>query len=199
MQILLVLQDQPFSASVLVSSAEQPYDVSVGNIRALLLPPGGGQLIKDNPAVDSETPRKRVMKTMWDIERWRCFLPVEIHRLRRVIFVGALSVPAETLTESVGCEDVRAGQTRHLCWPGLGWHSGVKILTGTKHYLAGKSLTKVSPEQQFWCPNPSSAVLSPRSDWLSHLLLPPAPPPGSGNSLALLRPCGLKQSFYYFY
>ena len=67
MQILLVLQDQPFSASVLVSSAEQPYDVSVGNIRALLLPPGGRQLVEDNPAVDSETPRKRVMKTKCEI------------------------------------------------------------------------------------------------------------------------------------
>ena len=58
-EILLVFQDQPFSASVLVSSTEQPHDVSVGNIRTLLLPPGGGQLVKDNPAVYGQTPGRR--------------------------------------------------------------------------------------------------------------------------------------------
>ena len=62
-QIFLVLQHQPFSASVLVSSTEEPHNVSVGNIRALLLPPGGGQLVKDNPAVDGETPgRTEIMR-----------------------------------------------------------------------------------------------------------------------------------------
>ena len=64
-EILLVFQDQPFSASVLVSSTEEPHNVSVGNIRALLLPPGGGQLVKDNPAVDSETPGRTEMMRWW--------------------------------------------------------------------------------------------------------------------------------------
>ena len=33
------------------------------------------------------------------------------------------------LTQSVGCEDVRAGETGHLCRSGLARHPGVKILT----------------------------------------------------------------------
>ena len=57
-EILLVLQHQFLSASVLVPSAEQPHDVSVGNIRPLL-PPRGGQLVEDNPAVDGQTPGRR--------------------------------------------------------------------------------------------------------------------------------------------
>ena len=57
-EILLVLQYQPFPASVLVSSTEQLHNVSVGNIR-LLLSPGGRQLVKYNPAVDGQTPGSR--------------------------------------------------------------------------------------------------------------------------------------------
>ena len=66
-EILLVLQHQSLPPPVLSACAEQPHDVSVGDIGALLLPPGGGQLVEDNPAVDSETPRKRVMKTKCEI------------------------------------------------------------------------------------------------------------------------------------
>ena len=55
-EILLFLKAQPLPAPVLVTVAEQPHDVSVGNIGALLLSPGGGQLVEDDPAVDGETP-----------------------------------------------------------------------------------------------------------------------------------------------
>ena len=85
-------------------------------------------------------------------------VPVQVHRLGRVIFVRALSVPAETLTEPVGSQEVGAGEARHLCRPGLTRHSGVEILTFRQHYSPlGGSLTEIQipPEQQFWCPDPS--------------------------------------------
>ena len=55
-------------------------------------------------------------------------IPVEVHGLRRVIFVRALSVPTETLTQPVGRQEIRAGQTSHLGWPGSSGHSGVQAL-----------------------------------------------------------------------
>ena len=60
-------------------------------------------------------------------------VPVQVHRLGRVIFVWALSVPAQTLTESVGCEEVGAGEARHLSRSGLTRHSGLEILTFRQH------------------------------------------------------------------
>ena len=55
-EIFLILQHQPLSGSVLGSCAEQSDDFSVGNIGSLLLLPGGGELVKYHPAVDSEPP-----------------------------------------------------------------------------------------------------------------------------------------------
>ena len=63
-------------------------------------------------------------------------VPVQVHRLGRVIFVRALSVPAETLTEPVGSQEVGAGEARHL-WSSLGLHASVEILK-----LSGDNILK---------------------------------------------------------
>ena len=64
-------------------------------------------------------------------------VPVQVHRLGRVIFVRALSVPAETLTEPVGSQEVGAGEAGHLGRSGLARHSGVEILTFRQHKSSG--------------------------------------------------------------
>ena len=83
---------------------------------------------------------------------------MQVHCLCRVILVGPLPVPAEALAQPVGGQEVGAGETRHLCWPGLTRHSGVEILTFRQHYSPlGGSLTEIQipPEQQSWCLDPS--------------------------------------------
>ena len=60
---------------------------------------------------------------------------MEVHGLSRVIFVWPLPVPAEALAQSVGGEEVRAGEAGHLGWSGLAsGHSGVEILTLRTHF-----------------------------------------------------------------
>ena len=55
-EIFLILQYQSLPPPVLGAGAEQPHDVPVRNIRALLLLPGRTQLVQDNPAVDGQPP-----------------------------------------------------------------------------------------------------------------------------------------------
>ena len=59
-ETLLVLQHQRLPGPGLLGpGAEQPDDLSVGNIRRLLLLPRGCQFIKNNPTVDGESPKMR--------------------------------------------------------------------------------------------------------------------------------------------
>ena len=64
------------------------------------------------------------------------WIPVEVHRLRRVVLVGPLPVPVETLGQSVGSQQVGAGEARHL-WSSLGLHASVEILK-----LSGDNILK---------------------------------------------------------